>query len=240
MRALRISLIVFGILLVLAVAADRVAVWIAQGEVASRARDSLALEAEPDVSIRGFPFLTQAAGGSLNRVDLGMDDYAAEVGGQSLTVQELDIELNDVELTDGYSSAVARTAEGEGLVAYEALTEAYGRLLEVGGTGFGVEFGYAPEGRLSATLQASVLGQSIDLGEVVGDIVLEDGAIRLEVNEEDIPDAGGEATREAIREQLNEGRELSGLPEGITLESLTPTEDGLALALTGTDVRFNG
>ncbi|MGK5531798.1 LmeA family phospholipid-binding protein [Streptomyces sp. URMC 129] len=240
MRALRISLIVFGVLLVLALIADRIALSMAQGEVASQARSSLSLDSEPDVSIKGFPFLTQVLGNHLDRVDLGLDGYEALVDEQTLTLEELDVRLDDVELGDGYSSAVAARAGGEGLISYEELTRAYGELLAVSGTGFGVEFGHAGEGRLLLTLQASVLGQSLDVGEVAGDVVLENGSIRLEVADEDIPDTGGPEVQAAIREQLDIVRPITGLPDGLSLDSLEPTEDGLALTITGRDVDITG
>ncbi|WP_326597598.1 LmeA family phospholipid-binding protein [Streptomyces sp. NBC_01803] len=240
MRALRISLIVFGALLVLALIADRIALFIAQGEVASQARETLELSSEPDVSIKGFPFLTQVLGSHLDRVDLGLDGYEALVDDQMLTLEELDVRLEDVELGSGYSSAVAERAGGEGLISWEELTRAYGELLAVSGNGFGVEFGYAEDGRLLLTLQASVLGQSLDVGEVTGDIVLENGSIRLEVADEDIPDTGGPEVQAAIREQLDIEREIAGLPDGLSLDSLEPTEDGLALTITGSDVDITG
>ncbi|MDT0442032.1 LmeA family phospholipid-binding protein [Streptomyces johnsoniae] len=238
MRALRISLIIFGVLIVLAIVADRVALWIAEGEVASRARDTLGLTEEPSVSVQGFPFLTQVAGGSLDRVDLGLDEYTAQVDDQELVVSQLDVRLNDVELTDGYSSAVAGRAEGEGLIDYEELTRAYGELLAISGNGFGVEFGYAEEGRLLLTLQATVLGQSLDVGEVPGEIVLDGDTIRLEVDDAAIPDTGGEEVQAAIREQLDQERTLSGLPDGLTLDEVEPTQDGLSLGITGSDVEI--
>ncbi|MDT0343361.1 LmeA family phospholipid-binding protein [Streptomyces litchfieldiae] len=236
MRALRISSIIFGVLVVLAIVGDRVALWIAEGEVASRARDTLGLASEPSVSVKGFPFLTQVAGGHLDRVDLGLDAYAAQVDGQTLTVSDLSVELEGVELTDGYTGAVAERADGGGLVSYEELTRAYGELLAVSGNGFGVEFGYAEGGRLLLTLQASMMGQSLDVGEVTGDIVLENGTLTLEVDEEEIPDTGGPEVQQAIRDQLDQEHTISGLPDGLTLDSVQPTQEGLALTVTGSNM----
>jgi hypothetical protein len=238
MRALRITSIIVGVLLVLVIVADRVALWIAQNEVASRAQTELGLASEPGVSIKGFPFLTQVLGGRLDNVDLSTDAYTAEVDGQSLTVRDLDVRLDDVELTDSFTGAVAAGAEGDGLIDYEELSRAYGELLAVQGQGFGVEFGYGGEGQLLMTLQASVMGQSLDVGEVTGDIVLADDTLTLDVPEEEIPDAGGEEMQAAIREQLHTERTLGGLPVGLGLETVEPTEEGLALTVTGSDVQI--
>jgi hypothetical protein len=237
MRALRISLIIFGVLVLLGVIADRAAVYIAQGEVASQARSQLGLSSEPDVKIQGFPFLTQVLGSHLDHVDLSLDEYQADVDGQALSVSDLEVELRDVEL-DGFSSAVAERATGGGLISYEELTRAYGELLAVGGTGFGVEFGYADSGRLLLTLQAGVMGQTLDVGEVEGDLVLEGGVLRLEVDEEDIPDTGGEQVQQLIREQLDQEHTIGGLPDGLALESVEPAEDGVRITIGGTQVNL--
>lgn len=59
MRALRILLIVVVVLGGLFVLADRLAVHFAEGEAADKLRTSENLASTPDVSIKGFPFLTQ-------------------------------------------------------------------------------------------------------------------------------------------------------------------------------------
>ncbi|WP_165956118.1 DUF2993 domain-containing protein [Streptomyces hainanensis] len=236
MRALRISLIVLGVLAVLAVIADRVAVRFAQSEVASQARTSLGLTSEPSVTINGFPFLTQALGRDLNHVTLGLDDYQAEVDGQALTISELSADLRDVEIAGDFSGATAERAEGDGLISYEEMTRAYGELLAVSDSGFGVEFGYTGDGRLLLTLQATAFGQTVDVGEVPGELVLEDEAVRLQVNEDDIPDVGGADVQSMIREQLDTGRTITGLPDGVDLDTVEPTEDGVRITISGANV----
>ncbi|MFE0426382.1 DUF2993 domain-containing protein, partial [Streptomyces sp. NPDC058953] len=72
MRALRISLITAVVLGGLFVAADRVAVNYAESKVADKVRSSQGLSRTPDVSINGFPFLTQVAGKQLDDVDVSL------------------------------------------------------------------------------------------------------------------------------------------------------------------------
>ena len=80
MRALRILLIIAVILGGLFVAADRLAVHFAEGEVADRLKTQEGLTTTPSVDIKGFPFLTQVAGGELDDVEVGMKDYDADTG----------------------------------------------------------------------------------------------------------------------------------------------------------------
>ncbi|CAM5227389.1 hypothetical protein SVIOM74S_03023 [Streptomyces violarus] len=90
MRALRILLITVVILGGLFVAADRLAVHFAEGEVADRLKSRENLSTTPDVSINGFPFLTQVAGGELDDVEVGIDGYeAATADGSEQPVDDL-------------------------------------------------------------------------------------------------------------------------------------------------------
>ncbi|RMI40867.1 LmeA family phospholipid-binding protein [Streptomyces triticirhizae] len=240
MRALRISLIVVVVLAVLAVVADRVALYVTQGEVASRVQDRLGLEREPDVSINGFPFLTQVLGSELDDVHLGINSYAATVDGQELSIHDLDIELDNVTLTGGFTQATAARAHGEGMISYTELTRAYGELMALSGNGFGVEFEYAGDGQLLLVLQASAMGQTLDIGEVAGDLVLEGGKVTLSVDEDEIPDIGSEEMRESARAQLDQERTIAGLPEGLELTSLEPTEEGLKVTVDGENMTVSG
>ena len=69
-----VLLIVFVVLVGLAIAADRVALAIAEDKAASTLRNSQHLSSTPDVSVPGFPFLTQAVAGSYGSVTLARRD----------------------------------------------------------------------------------------------------------------------------------------------------------------------
>lgn len=58
------------VLAVLLVIADRVAVRVAQSQVSAQIKTSQRLDAAPHVTIRGFPFLTQALGGEYGDIDV--------------------------------------------------------------------------------------------------------------------------------------------------------------------------
>src|SRR5437773_4699274 len=63
-------LIATGVLLVLALIADRVAAQAAQSAVAARLQTELKLADKPAVSVHGFPFLTQLFGGRYRDVEV--------------------------------------------------------------------------------------------------------------------------------------------------------------------------
>lgn len=240
MRALRISLIVLVVLAVLSVAADRVALVIAQNEVASRARDGFDLAEEPKVSIKGFPFLTQVLGGEVGTVTLGVSSYDARFDDATVTVHDLDLELNDIEFSGSYTEAVAARAHGTGTISYEALTDTYGELLGSRDTGVSATFEHAGGELLRVNLRASVAGLEVPVGHVDARVVLDGDVVRLEPTEESIPDALPDDQRERLDQELNVERRISNLPSGMSVDSLTPTRDGLALIVTGSDVDLTG
>jgi hypothetical protein len=74
----RILLILSGVLLVLALIADRVAAQAAQSAVASRLQSELKLADKPAVSVHGFPFLTQLFGGRYRDVEVTAEGVTAQ------------------------------------------------------------------------------------------------------------------------------------------------------------------
>jgi hypothetical protein len=71
-------LIVTGVLLVLALVADRVAAQVAQSAVATRLKAELKLADKPDVTAHGFPFLTQLFGGRYNDLEVTAQGVSAQ------------------------------------------------------------------------------------------------------------------------------------------------------------------
>jgi hypothetical protein len=70
------------------VAADRVAVAVAQDRVATKLADQRPFSGKPSVSIHGFPFLTQAAGGTYHDIELtGPGEPVAGMVGAHVNVQ---------------------------------------------------------------------------------------------------------------------------------------------------------
>ncbi|MDD7934527.1 DUF2993 domain-containing protein [Actinomycetospora straminea] len=67
---MRGCLVTLLVLVAVVVGVDFGARWIAEDRVAVALQDSLSLPAEPDVDVRGFPFLTQALSGQFEDVGL--------------------------------------------------------------------------------------------------------------------------------------------------------------------------
>lgn len=95
MRGCLISLLV---LVAVVVGVDFGARWIAEDRVAVALQDSLSLPQEPDVDVRGFPFLTQALAGRYD--DVGLSAPGIRYG-----------ELRDITLTADLSGVSVLTAD---------------------------------------------------------------------------------------------------------------------------------
>ncbi|WP_405899028.1 DUF2993 domain-containing protein [Streptomyces sp. NBC_00727] len=229
MRALRISAVVLAILVAVFVAVDRVAVYVAESQVEDRVKVPGAQIGSTDVSIKGFPFLTQVAGSSLDEVDVSITGIETHAAGRSLRISTMDAELHDVHLTDGFSGATATRATGTAVISYEDLTKA---------ASDGVAVEYGGKGKVKVTGSVDILGRPITRS-VLSTVTLVDGHT-VRVHADKVPGEGIPGLEKLVREKTDFEREVGGLPNGLKLEKIQPTADGLEISVTGTDVRLAG
>ena len=103
MKGLLTTLVV---LLLVAVAADRIALVVAQRAVASQAQSAGELSVRPSVKIRGVPFLTQAVSGRYRSVRVSASDVTA--GGGRLSRFDVAMDGLHLPLSDALSGSVAQ------------------------------------------------------------------------------------------------------------------------------------
>lgn len=229
MRALRILLIVVVVLAGVFIAVDRAAVYFAESEAADRVVVSGARIGSTDVSIKGFPFLTQVAGSELDEVDVKITGIEATAGGRSLRISSMDAELRQVRLTDGFSGATAARATGTAVISYEDLTKA---------ASAGVAVEYGGNGKVKVTGAVDILGRTITRS-VLSTVTLVDGHT-VRVHADKVPGEGIPGLEGLVREKTDFEREVGKLPNGLKLEKIQPTAAGLEISVTGTDVRLAG
>ncbi|KUO10552.1 DUF2993 domain-containing protein [Streptomyces sp. DSM 15324] len=245
MRALRILLIIVVVLGGLFVLVDRLAVHFAEGEVADKLRTTEGLATTPDVSIKGFPFLTQMAGGSLDDIEVGIEDYEADTGvnGQSLRIDDLRADMRGVAFSGDYSSATATTASGTATVAYDELLKtakseetrvAPGLTAEVVGLSDG------GNGKIKVTVEATVLGVRLkNPVSVLSSVSVEGDTVR--VHADSLPDFRGvTAAEREVRTVTDFRQKIEGLPGGITLDKVQAGRDGVEITVKGSNVRLAG
>ncbi|MEV0184928.1 DUF2993 domain-containing protein [Streptomyces sp. NPDC050625] len=231
MRALRIFLIVVVILGGLFVIADRVAVHFAEGEAADKLKATESLADTPDVSIKGFPFLTQVAGGSLDDVEVGIKDYEAATGNgaEKIRIDDLKAHMKGVDFSGDYSSATAADASGTATIAYDQLLNAVKNDpvdLPLGATGKVTGLSYGGNGKVRATVV--VAGVPLP---VLGTVTVQGDTVK--VHADGLPRFGNQAI------DVSEVK-IDQLPGGIKLDKVQAAKDGVEITVKGSNVRLAG
>ncbi|GAA2742951.1 MULTISPECIES: LmeA family phospholipid-binding protein [Kitasatospora] len=215
-------LIGLGVIAGLLAGADRLAVGVAEDEAADKLVSSGRMSARPNVSIEGFPFLTQAVSGEFDGVRLTGDGVTVSDGHEHVALRSFEARLSGVAVSDSYRSATVRSGSGSGLVSYPDVSK-----LIAGNGLLGLQ--YAGPGRV----KSSVPGGAIEgrLHSEGNSIIVDD--LRLT----------GTATllKGALADRLKPQKfTLTSLPAGLSLASATPRDDGLLLDFTGKDLKLIG
>ncbi|MGH3736510.1 MAG: LmeA family phospholipid-binding protein [Micromonosporaceae bacterium] len=125
-------LVIVLVLLGVVVAADRGAAWAAEGRISEQvaekaAERDIAMQGEPEVTVEGFPFLTQVFGGEYQAITIVMRKLSVD----GVTVERLDVRATTVkaELSDvmnGTGEIRAGHVTGEATVPFAAVEEVIG------------------------------------------------------------------------------------------------------------------
>ncbi|MFI2642630.1 DUF2993 domain-containing protein [Streptomyces sp. NPDC018610] len=243
MRALRVLLIVVVILGVLFAVVDRVAVYFAEDQAADKLRTTENLASTPDVSIKGFPFLTQMASGELDDVEVGIKDYEADTGksGQKIRIDDLKAHMRDVSFSGDYSSATAATATGTATIAYDELLKA--AKSEPTDIGLGLKaqvvgLSDGGNGKIKVAVKVSGLGQDQPVS-VLSSVSVKDN--KMQVHADDLPSLPGVSLVEGrVRSITDFQQAVDQLPGGIQLDSVRAAKDGLEISVKGSNVKLAG
>ncbi|MGW1622534.1 LmeA family phospholipid-binding protein [Streptomyces sp. NPDC002172] len=245
MRALRILLIVVVVLGVLFVIVDRVAVHFAQSEAADKLKTTEDLASTPDVSIKGFPFLTQVASGTLDDVHVGIKDYDATTGttGRTIRIEDLNADMKDVTFTGDYSSATAQTATGTALISYAELlknAQTAPTDLGLGFTGQVVGLSDGGNGKIKVAVDVTVPGVSAHQKvNVLSTVTVKNNTVQ--VHADNLPKlAGVSLAEDRFRQASDFQQAINQLPGGIKLDKVQAEKDGVEIAVKGSNVKLAG
>ncbi|MBU4214200.1 MAG: DUF2993 domain-containing protein [Actinobacteria bacterium] len=207
----------------LAVGADRVAVVRAEATAAQRVRQTIDVQGDLAITVHGFPFLTQLAGGRLDRVTGSAD----EVRFGSLTLTDVDVAATGVTTSPPVTTASADLAATiPTATLQQAARERSGLDLDVA-----VDAG-------AVTVSGDALGLTFTAAATPR---VEGG--RLLVDLDDVRIGGLQVTianlPAALRDRLT-GLEVpvDELPAGLVLRSAAVVDGGVRISATGTDVTW--
>jgi hypothetical protein len=222
-----VLLVIVLVLAVLAVAADRIALHLAEDRAATALQSSQGLSHKPDVTVEGFPFLTQLARGSFGEVVVSANDVT--VGrARNVHMKQVVVDLHDVTVPGDYSSVHAATATAHGSLGYDELSRLLGTQVRAGSGG-----------RLIAQPSVNVLGQTFT-GTVsaVVHASTEHGltfdAPRVSVDGVNVPSEVARLLAQVFARSIS----LAGLPFHVQVTGVDVNPDALVVNLAGRDLTY--
>lgn len=225
-------LVVLLLLVGLAVVADRVALGVAEDRVATELVEKGGLQGSPEVEIAGFPFLTQAIGGTYDDVRISLT--AEQLGQPEGTRADIVLHGVEVPLSSVLSGSVAEVPveriDGTATLSYDLISDQIGSDTELSREGDG----------LRITRTVDILGQSLRL-TAAGQVTLNGSDLVVDVAEAsgagiDVPDW----LLERATDLLDIRYTVPALPFGLQFTAVTPAEDGVDIRVEAEDAVLRG
>jgi LmeA-like phospholipid-binding len=204
------------VLAVLFVVADRAAVAYAENQAAKQMQ-SQGFPTKPDVTIKGFPFLTQVAARRINDVHITASNVPAGPVKFSFTADATDVLLNP-----GYQSGTISHVTGTGVIPFSNVASAFGG----GGSGLTV----SSAGGNNVKVSLSVLGFNISMTGTIEQAG--PNTVKVHLNPPSgIPVSLPIPTDFTIH--------LPALPMHLTIQNVKVTSQGVLIHATGSDIKFS-
>jgi hypothetical protein len=225
-------LITIVVLLGLAVAADRIAVGVAEDKVAEQLAAKGGLAGTPSVDIGGFPFLTQAVAGDYEDVRIALT--AADLGQPEGTTADVALHGVHVPLKSVLSGSVSEVPvdrlDGTATLSYALLSAQLGGDTTVRREGDGL--------RITKTVE--IAGLTLPL-TAAGTVSLNGNQLVVDVQEAsgagvDVP--GFLVDR--VSDLLDIRYDIPALPFGLRLTGVRPGDDGVVVTVEGDDTVLRG
>jgi hypothetical protein len=228
-KALLITLVV---LVGLAVVADRVAVRVADSQVASQVQQRGNLAGKPEVDITGFPFLTQAVAGTYDDVQISLtaDDLGQPAGTSAhVALHGVHLPLSTV-LSGSVSRIPVDRVDGTATLSYALLSQQIGH---------GTTLTWAGDA-LRLTTSVTILGQKVPL-TAAGRVRLDGQEVVVDAEQ---ASAAGLSLPSSLVTRASQALDLRykvpALPFGLRLTAVRPTPDGVVVDVVATDAVLGG
>ncbi|WP_255657758.1 DUF2993 domain-containing protein [Actinoplanes sp. L3-i22] len=242
------GLLIFVVILLLillggAFVADRWGRGFAEGviadKVAEQVRTQKATSDTPEVTIEGFPFITQVLAGEYKEIRIQLPNFAGPTGtGDDIRLDLLDIHAKNVKapldaLRSGQGDVVAGSLTANGKIDYPQLVNLIGQK--------GVTLS-AKDGKLVGSAKVTALGQQLDLAGTAK-LTVVNGGIQVrfaDVKATNLPDVPlFQSFINSYAKKLAVDVPAPKLPLQLKVQAVTPEADGLNVTFGATDVNLN-
>lgn len=219
MRLGKITVIVLIVLAVLALVADRGGQLAVERVAAGRIKTTLSTPDRPNVDLGGFPFLTELMRGRIRHAVIDVVD----ADGGKVQIARLHADLHGVSRHgDGITT---EQISGDGLITYDALTEAAKPLrVDFGGSGL-----------VRITTEVTVLGRELT-ASASGRPRIEGETLLIKPEQVDISETGDAGI--AARQVPDIRVPLRDVPPNLNV-TLDPQADGLHFSFSGDNVALS-
>jgi hypothetical protein len=232
-------LIIGGVL----VAADRFGASYAEREIGDRVAQQLteqkATAEQPDVTIKGVPFLTQVLAGKYQEIKILLTDFTGPAGnGKNIKMPQLDIRAKDVSapldtVRTGNGDIVAGTVTGVGTLSYANLADLIGQE--------GLKLSER-DGKLVGAAPFQALGQTFN-ATGTANLEVKDGVVSVtfaDVTAAGLPNIPLVRTLvDNYVKQLAFDLKVPALPLGLKVQKVEPRADGLFVTTGASNVSLS-
>lgn len=244
-RRLLITFVV--LLLVLAgllAVADRVAAAVAERTIADQVSQEIGKQgvqsAPPEVTVGGFPFLTQVLAGRYESIailvrNLEGTPETSPAQGRTVRVPELEVHAREVTasmqtLRTRQGEIVAETVEGTATITYATV------VAFIAQDGLTID---EQDGKLAVAAPLQVLGQQVTV-RGVADLTVDQGRVSVrfaDLTADELPDnPAARALVNAYAEQISVQVPLPALPYGLQVQEVRALPQGLAVTASAQNV----
>jgi len=213
-----IALITVLVILVLLVVSDFVAKAYTENRMASQVQSSLGLSGKPKVTIEGFPFWTQLIARDFKTVNIAASNEgitASDAGSGLLEIASLNGTLHGMHI-HGANSATVDQFNATALITFTALANA-------GGIPQGIALTSNGPNQIKATVSLGPLSASATAQ------ITQTGPNEINVH---VTDFGGIPTS-VLGSLANFNITLPKLPAGVTIQSVSVTQQGIQITAVG-------
>ncbi|GIE97939.1 LmeA family phospholipid-binding protein [Paractinoplanes rishiriensis] len=243
-RRFLIFLLVLLVLVAVAlVVGDRYARSYAERTISDRVAEQIANQKatseKPQVTVEGFPFLTQVAAGRYDAIHIEVPGFSGPAGnGRTISTKLLDVRATDVRapletIRTGTGEITAGAVTGTGLIEYAQLVELVGQQ--------GLELS-EKDGKLIGKAPVQALGQTFTVRAAAA-LTVKSGVVQVRFSE---VQTDGLPNNSVIRGLINTyvqrlafDLRVPPLPLKLAVEKVQPLADGLEFTAGARDVPLN-